>query len=209
MQVEFSHPRETGLVRRCVSGTVVSDLVSETGRDLGGFNNDPWYNPGSSAVAAACPPSLQELPQLHQATRSAADNRIRQQNGADEYLQGPCLGKGAAWPGVGAATVNTLSRCLGRDICMCVRLLYGLCLEPLGKAGGRGSHGPGLHKATGQVAQWPWPASVARWVLEVAESLCPGGQEPTQLPNMLLPPQPPLQNSSCLFSGAGCWFDLP
>lgn len=40
MQVEFSHPRETGLVRRCVSGTVVSDLVSETGRDLGGFNND-------------------------------------------------------------------------------------------------------------------------------------------------------------------------
>ena len=149
---------------------MVSDLVSETGRDLGGFNNDPWYNPGSSAVAAACPPSLQELPQLHQATRSAADNQIRQQNGADEYLQGPCLGKGAAWPGVGAATVNTLSRCLGRGICMCVRLLYGLCLEPLGKAGGRGSHGPGLHKAPGQVAQWPWPVSVARWVLKVARA---------------------------------------
>lgn len=75
---------------------MVSDLVSESGRDLGGFNNDPPYNPGSSALAAAGPPSLQELPQLHQATRSAADNRIRQQNGADEYLQGPCLGKGAA-----------------------------------------------------------------------------------------------------------------
>ena len=87
---------DCGVVQRWVSGTVVSDLVSESRRDLGGFNNDPPYNPGSSALVAAGPPSLQELPQLHQATRSAADNRIRQQNGADEYLQGPCLGKGAA-----------------------------------------------------------------------------------------------------------------
>lgn len=51
----------------------------------------------------ACPTSLQGPPQLHQASRSAADNRIRQQNGADEYPEGPCLGTGAPWP----ATVNT------------------------------------------------------------------------------------------------------
>lgn len=120
----------------------------EETRSLNNYLRKGDYNPGSSAGAARLlPASLQGPPQLHQATRcSAADNRIRQQNGADEYPEGPCLGTGAPWPGVGAATVNTLSRCLLRGICMCVRPTV-RAQEPVGNAGGGSSHGALLHKA--------------------------------------------------------------
>lgn len=79
-------------------------------------------NTVQTSVPVRQPASLpqQEPPRLHQATRSAADNRIRQQNGADEFPEGPCLETGAPWPGVGAATANTLSRCPCRGIFMSV-----------------------------------------------------------------------------------------
>lgn len=102
------------------------------------------------------------------------------------FLRGPCLGTGAPWPGVGAATVNTLSPCLWWGICMCVPYCT---REPVGNACGGGSHGPLPHKA-------PRPCSPAALAVK-CRALVPHKQHRCNDCSMRGPTQP-------VRSAAGC-----
>lgn len=207
--VEFSHPRETGLVLTLCFWHCGLWLGLWGWEGLGGFNNDPRYNPGSSAVAAACPPSCRASPAPPGNPFGGwwqLGSRMGQMKVPPGALPGKrgCL---ACRGGCHCQHPKLLPRAGYLHVCAAVR---GCAWSHWEKRAAEVHAGPGLHEK-------PRPSGAvslasecgAHWVLTVAKRLCPGGREPAQLPNMLLPPSLLCRTLLALFSGAGCWFDLP